>query len=284
LYSLGAEGDLKCFEAASGKVLWARNALAETRSGNLYYAMAASPLVVGELLIVTAGEPLAGDGRAVIAYDRLTGTVRWQSVSDKAAYMSPMLVTLADQRQLLVTLAKRAVGLAVADGRELWTFPWELSYDNNIAQPVLLGSGRFLLSAGYGKGCAAVEIQRTGERFEAREVWRNRNLKTKFSSAVLHEGFIYGLDEDILVCLDDATGERRWKEGRYGYGQLLLAGGHLIILCGDGDLALVEAKPDRHAEVARVPALKGKSWNHPALAHGRLLIRNAVEMACYDLR
>jgi outer membrane protein assembly factor BamB len=284
LYSLGAEGDLKCFDAASGKLLWERNALADTRSENLYYAMAASPLVAGELLIVTTGEPRASDGRAVIAYDRLSGEVRWQAVGDKAAYMSPMLVTLAGRPQLLVTLARRAAGLALEDGRELWTFPWQVSYDNNIAQPVLLGGNRLLLSAGYGKGCAAVEVQRQGDRLAASEVWRNRNLKTKFTSAVFHEGYLYGLDEDILVCLDATTGERRWKNGRYGYGQLLLASGQLLILCGDGDLALVRAMPQRHEERGRFPALKGKTWNQPALAHGRLLIRNAVEMACYDLR
>ncbi|MBI3877826.1 MAG: alcohol dehydrogenase, partial [Verrucomicrobia bacterium] len=79
------------------------------------------------------------------------------------------------------------------------------------------------------------------------------------------------------------TGERKWKDGRYGYGQLVLASGHLVILCGDGDLALVKATPEKHEELARVPGIKGKTWNHPALADGKLLVRNSVEMACFDL-
>jgi outer membrane protein assembly factor BamB len=109
-------------------------------------------------------------------------------------------------------------------------------------------------------------------------------LKNKFTSSVLFEGHIFGLDEDILVCLDAATGERKWKDGRYGYGQLLLANGHLVILGGDGELALVKASSERRIEVARFPALRGKTWNHPAIADGRLFVRNAVEMACFDLR
>jgi outer membrane protein assembly factor BamB len=108
-------------------------------------------------------------------------------------------------------------------------------------------------------------------------------MKNKFTSSVLWEGHLYGLDESILVCLDAETGERKWKDGRYGYGQLLLADGHLIILAGDGDLALVKATPERHMELARFPAIAGKTWNHPALAGGRLFVRNSAEMACFDL-
>lgn len=126
-------------------------------------------------------------------------------------------------------------------------------------------------------------MSRSGSGFAAQELWRNKQLKNKFTCSVLWQGHAYGLDEDILVCLDAATGERKWKDGRYGYGQVLLADGHLIILCGNGDLALVKATPERHEELARIPAIKGKTWNHPALAHGRLLVRNAIEMACFDL-
>ncbi len=108
-------------------------------------------------------------------------------------------------------------------------------------------------------------------------------MKNRFASSVLHEGYIYGLDESILACIDAATGELQWKGGRYGYGQLLLAGDHLVVLTEDGELVLVYATPDGHDEVARSAALDGKSWNVPALAEGRLLVRNAREMAAFDL-
>jgi outer membrane protein assembly factor BamB len=101
---------------------------------------------------------------------------------------------------------------------------------------------------------------------------------------VLHEGFIYGLDESILACIDAATGDLKWKGGRYGYGQVVLASGHLIVLTEDGDLALVRATPERHEELARFRAIDGKTWNHPALDNGVLLVRNLREMAAFDLR
>jgi outer membrane protein assembly factor BamB len=108
-------------------------------------------------------------------------------------------------------------------------------------------------------------------------------MKNKFTSSVFSDGFIYGLDEDILTCLDASTGERKWKDGRYGYGQVVVASSHLIILCGNGDLALVKATPERQIEVARFSAINGKTWNHPAIGNGRLLVRNGAEMACFDL-
>ena len=140
-----------------------------------------------------------------------------------------------------------------------------------------------MLSAGYFTGCTGVEVVRTETAFTARELWRNKSLRNKFTSSVLHDGCIYGLDEDNLVCLDAATGARQWKGGRYGYGQALLASGCLVVLCGDGQLALVRATPARHEELARFPAIRGKTWNHPALAGGWLLVRNAAEMACFEV-
>jgi outer membrane protein assembly factor BamB len=286
VYALGAAGDLRCLAATNGLLLWARNILTENRASNLYYGTASSPLIVDEKVIVLGGE----GARSVLAYHKVTGAPVWQALPDKQGYMSPMLVTLAGRRQVLITTGTRAVGLAPEDGALLWSFDWPVSYDINAAQPLVLGSNRFLISAGYGVGCAGVEVTPTGAGFTAHAVWRNRNLKNKFTSSVLWEGYIYGLDEDILTCLDAATGERQWKDGRYGYGQVLLAAGrpagqagHLIVLSGSGELALVKATPERHLELARFPAITGKTWNHPALAGGKLLVRNAVEMACFDV-
>jgi outer membrane protein assembly factor BamB len=140
-----------------------------------------------------------------------------------------------------------------------------------------------LLSAGYFTGCAAIEITRTDSGFTARTVWQNKNLKNKFASSVFWQGHVYGLDEDILTCLDAETGQRNWKDGHYGYGQLLLASGHLVVLSGEGDLALVKATPDRFQEIARFSAIHGKTWNHPAIADGKLFVRNAAEMACFEI-
>jgi len=101
---------------------------------------------------------------------------------------------------------------------------------------------------------------------------------------VHHDGFIYGLDQGILACIDAVSGELKWKGGRYGQGQVLLASGHLVITTDDGDVVLVRATPAGHQEVEKTPAVEGRTWNHPALADGFLLVRNSAQMAAVDLR
>ena len=281
VYALGATGELRALDAASGRLLWRTNIIDENGATNLDWGMAASPLVVGETVVVLPGGP---NGHSVVAYSRRTGKRVWSALGDKQAYSSPMLVTLDGVPQIIVFAATRLMGLSPDRGELLWDYPWQTPFDINAGQPLLVGDNRIFLSSGYGTGAAVIELTRDGPRFSVREVWRNNRMKNQFTSSVLHEGFVYGLDEAILACLDVATGQLRWKGGRYGYGQVLLANGHLIVLAENGDLALVRATPERHEELARFPVLNGKTWNHPAMADGRLLIRNLAEMAAFDLR
>jgi outer membrane protein assembly factor BamB len=241
--------------------------------------MSASPLIVDDKVVVLPGGSF---GKSVVAYNKLTGAPVWKALDDEASYTSPMLVTLAGRRQILVVTMSRAVGLA-ENGALLWEYPWRNGSGINVAQPIVTGPNRFFISAGYGKGAALVEVTGTGKTFAARTVWENNSMKNKFNSSVLHNGYIYGLDEGILTCVDVATGERKWKGGRYGYGQLLLAGDHLIVITESGELVLVRAAPDQHTEVAKFQAIEGKTWNVPAISNNRLLVRNQTEMACYSL-
>jgi len=281
VYALGGTGELRALDDTKGRVIWQTNILDDNGARNLEWGMAASPLVVDDTLIVLPG---GSNGRSVVAYDRRTGARAWSALDDQQAYSSPMLVTLAGVRQILVFSATRLMGLSPGRGDVLWDYPWRTDFGINASQPLLLGDDRVFLSTGYGTGAAVVEVSATDSRFSVREVWRNNRMKNSFTSSVLHEGFVYGLDESILACMDAATGELRWKGGRYGHGQVLLANGHLIVLTEDGDLALVRAAPERHEEIVRFPALSGKTWNHPAIAGGYLLIRNLAEMAAFDLR
>jgi outer membrane protein assembly factor BamB len=139
------------------------------------------------------------------------------------------------------------------------------------------------ISSAYDKGSALFEILRNGDEFSTRTRWQNRRLKAKFSSVVTHRGYVYGLDNAILTCLDLATGRRQWKGGHYGYGQLILAGEHLLVQLESGEVALVEASPRAFREVARLEALAERTWNHPVVAGRFLLVRNDREAACFAL-
>ena len=228
-------------------------------------------------MIVTPGGP---SGQSVVAYNKLTGEPVWKALDDKQAYTSPMLVTLAGKRQILMVSASRVAGLAVENGSVLWEFPWTTEYGLNSSQPLVIGGNRVFISAGYDHGAALLEVGASG----VKQIWANKKMKNKFSSSVLYEGNIYGLDEAILACIDAATGELKWKGGRYGYGQVLLAGSHLIVTTEGGEVVLVKATPESHQELARFQAVSGKTWNVPAISDGRLLVRNTTEMACFRIQ
>ncbi|HLA11464.1 MAG TPA: PQQ-binding-like beta-propeller repeat protein [Pyrinomonadaceae bacterium] len=280
IYALGATGELRCLDARNGAVIWGKNILRDNGASNLPWAMAASPLVVDDKVIVLPG---GSAGSSVVAYNKTTGAPVWKALNDRQGYVSPMLVSLAGRRQVIIVSSTRIVGLAPEDGAVLWSHPWDTDMGINVSQPVVVDANRFFVSSGYGKGAALVEIGKNGNSFSARTLWENINMKNKFNSSVLHQGHVYGLDEGILTCVDVNTGERKWKGGRYGYGQVILASGHLIVMSDTGDLVLVRATPEQHTEVARFTALQGKSWNYPAIAGGRLLVRNATEMAAYNI-
>lgn len=281
VYALGAMGELRSLEEATGRTVWRTNILEDAGARNLQWGMAAAPLIVDNTVIVLPG---GRNGQSVVAYDRKSGRRAWAALDDQAAYSSPMLVAIDGVRQILVFSATRLVGITPERGDVLWEYPWKTNYDVNAAQPLRIGDNRILVSSGYGAGAAVIELTRAAAGFSVREVWRNIRMKNQFTSSVLHDGFIYGLDESILACLDAATGTLKWKGGRYGYGQVMLASGHLIVVTEDGELVLVRASPDSHQELARFPALDGKTWNHPAMSDGYLLVRNINEMAAFDVR
>ena len=280
IYALGATGELRCLDASNGSVIWGKNILSDNGADNLAWAMAASPLIVDDKVIVLPG---GTSGKSVVAYNKNTGAPVWKVLNDTQAYVSPMLMELAGRRQIVVVSSSRVVGLVPENGKLLWSYDWDTNSGINVSQPIAVSQNRFFISSGYGKGAALVEVKGSGDNFTATTIWENSMMKNKFNSSVLHNGYVYGLDEGILSCLDVNTGERKWKEGRFGYGQVLLADGHLIITSDQGELALVKATPTKYTEVARFEALKGQTWNYPAIAGGRLLVRNSSEMAAYDI-
>jgi outer membrane protein assembly factor BamB len=280
LYALGGTGELRCLDAKTGKVIWGKNIITDNGATNLQWGMAAAPLIVDDKVVV---QPGGKSNKSFAAYNKNTGAVVWRSLSDTQAYVSPMLATLAGKPQILAVTANRIVGLNPADGALLWDYPWDTQMGINCSQPIPVSDNRFFISAGYGKGAALVEVTDNGGKLAARKLWENNNMKNKFNSSVIQNGYAYGLDEGILTCIDVQSGDRKWKGGRYGYGQILLASDHLIIISEQGELALVKATPDKFEEVTKFQAIQGKTWNYPALAGGRLLVRNGNEMACFNI-
>ncbi len=281
VYALGATGILDCLDAATGKLVWSRNTLKENGLPNLVFGKTCSPLVFDHLVVITGGLTNAS---TLLAYNRNDGSPLWRAGTDKASFSSPTLATLCGKRQIVSVNAGTVTGHDPADGRILWEYRWAGDNWPKCAQPVVLDGDRIFLSASFNAGCALLQIKAQADgRLSVTENWKSRIMKSEFSNLVARDGFLYGLDDGILACVDLATGERKWKDGRYGHSQVLLVGGVLLVQTEPGPVVLVEANPSAYREIAKINALSSKTWNVPALAGEFLLLRNDQEAVCYRL-
>jgi outer membrane protein assembly factor BamB len=276
--TMGATGLLQCLELATGRVIWQRDILADTGTKCPAWGVACSPLVTNDLVIVTPGDR----EHSLAAYRLEDGQPAWSAGDAGAGYSSPQLVTLAGVPQFLVFNQEGVAGHAAVDGRSLWTYPWPPSAQH-VSDPRVVAPNRFVVSSGYGAGVDLVELTREGESWKTSRIWHSMRLKSKFGSLVVREGFLYGLDDGRLTCIDLANGDAKWKGERTGHGQVLLAGDVLLVTAENGDVLLVEAAPQAARELGRFNTLSGKMWNPPALAPPFLIVRTERETACYRL-
>ena len=279
VYTLGATGILNVLDAGNGAVVWSRNAASDVHVKVPMWGISSSPLVVEDAVIVAAGGKLA-------AYDVATGNPRWSGPGSGFSYSSPHLATVDGVKQVLFISGPGTTSVEPATGRVLWEHSWP---GGAIVQPALTEDGGVLvnnISMNGGVGIRRLEIAHNGGGWTAAARWTSTGLKPYFNDFVVHKGHAFGFDGNILSCIDLQDGTRKWKGGRYGNGQLVLLADQdlLLVLSEEGELALVSAIPDQFTEVAApVPAIEGKTWNHPVVVRDVLLVRNDHEMAAFRL-
>ena len=295
VYTTGATGWLHAIEGPTGKVLWRKNVLDDlgidfdAHVAAVSWGRAGSPLVTESLVIVPGGGPLGGEsGGAVslVAYDRTTGAAVWRGGDEQISYVSPALATIGGSEVVLTVNEASVAAYDPLDGRELWSFPWagHSNSDATCSQPHVLADDRIFISKGYGIGAAVFEPEAGSEPLRFKQAWsRPSLLKTKFTNVVIHDGHAYGLSDGILECVRLADGQKAWKGGRYGQGQVLRVGDLLLVQAESGEVVLVDCVPERHVVRGRLAVLAGQTWNNPAVVGDRLLVRNAEEAACYEL-
>ena len=276
VYTFGATGILNVLDAATGRLVWSRDVAADSSTKVPDWGFASSPLVVGDVVIVAAAGKL-------VAYDLGSGAPRWSVPGDDAGYSSPHLSTIHGVPQILLVSGGGVVSVA----------PRMVSGSGNtpcdrvapIVQPAMTADGDVLIGNGDARGTHRIAITHEAGGWTAKERWMSIFLKPFFNDFVVHNGYAYGFDGAILACVDLADGTRKWKGGRYGNGQLILLPEQdvLVVLSEEGELALVAASNDKFTELARRPAIEGKTWNHPVLVGDVLLVRNGQEMAAFRL-
>ncbi len=275
VYTFGGTGILNALEAGDGKVVWSRNVAAETNTKVPMWGFSSSPLVVDDVVIVAASG-------ALIAFDLNTGDPRWVGPAGGEGYSSPHLLTIDGVEQIVQLSGDGATGVTPADGTLLWEHPWP-GYP--IVQPALTADGDLLISVGEKSGIRRIAIALEPGGWTIKERWTSIQLKPYFNDFVVHDGHAFGFAGRSLACIDLKNGQRKWKGTRYGSGQLVLLAEQdlLLVLMEKGELALVVATPEQFKEIARFPAIEGKTWNHPVVAGNTLLVRNSQEMAAFRL-
>lgn len=279
VYALGATGTMNVLDEGTGSVVWSRNAVSDTGAKIPGWGISGSPLVVGDLVIVAASGNL-------VAYDLATGKPRWLGPGGSNSYSSPQLVTIDGVQQIVLMSSTGATSVALADGKLLWNYSWPS--DTRIMQPAVIADGDLMISVGDGMGGSGmrrIAVKQGSSGWTTEERWTSEDLISSFNDFVIHKGHAFGFDYGTVACIDLKDGKRKWKGARYGYGQLVLLPDQdvLLVLSEKGELALVKASPDQFTELARFPAIEGKTWNHPVLVGDVLLVRNDHEMAAFRL-
>jgi len=280
LYTLGSLGQVLCLNAETGEKIWSCNLVADYGARPPGWMLAISPVIDGEKVIFCTGSTKGG----VLALNKDTGRLIWQGGgTDKPGYAAPVIATLQGIKQYVVFSGTSLNGVEAETGKLLWTFPWRTDCDVNAAMPIV-GENFIFITSNYYRGCALVEITPEGPV----KRWENKNMHSHFSSPVALGNFIYGTsDPGRLVCLDPwDNGKIRWQQKGFGKGGLMAIDGVLLVLDGaNGALAMVQVSPDGYQELGRFTPLGGSfSWTAPVVANGKLLVRNKIALACFDLK
>jgi outer membrane protein assembly factor BamB len=274
VYTLGTSAVLSAFDEKTGALKWRRDWSKEIDTSKMFTGTAMSPLIDSGLLIVHIGDDGEGAFRAL---DPATGAEKWTLPGHGPGYASPIVTTAGGTRHLVTMTDKAVVGVAIADGRQLWQIPFPDEWNENIVTPVLAGD--VLVVSGTRKGTFGYQIARGGSGLTATELWHNTDVPMYMSSPVADGHFLYGFSnrrKGQLFCLDTRSGKVLWAtEGRAGANAALQnAGPHLIVLNTEGDLIVVRRTPEKYDEVRRYKVADSQTWAQPVVLKNGVVVRS----------
>lgn len=282
IYALGGTGLLNCLDAATGTVIWKTDIKDASDAKVPTWAFASSPLVADGLVVVYAG----GDaGKGLLAYREASGAVVWSAPAGASSYSSPQLASLCGAPQCLMLHDGGMTAVDLATGKKLWETGQPMKGSPRTAQPRLIAGNKLMVASLNGMGCSLIDVSKKGDQWVVANGWESKAIKPEFPDFVVHKGYAYGFDMGLFCCVNLTDGQRCWKDGRYGRGEVMLLADQdlLLVSTETGELVLLAADPAAHRELGRFQAVEGKTWNHPVVRGSRVCLRNAQEMACYNL-
>lgn len=282
VYSLGASGKLNCLDAATGKSIWVADIIKDSGAKIPQWGFASSPLISHGLVSVFAGGP---EGKGVVAYGIDSGKLVWAAGEGSHSYCSTQTATIGGVEQILVTSDVGIAAFEPDNGQVLWQHKWPVQ-QARVVQPAVLNDTDVLLGTGMGGGTRRLSVRYEGPDWSIKELWTTKAIKPYYNDLVIDGDYLYGFDGNIFMCVGLTDGKMQWRARGYGNGQVLLLIDDeiLVVLTEQGEVVLVEAQTAQHTERGRFKAIEGKTWNHPVIAHDKLIVRNAEEIACFELK
>ena len=306
VFAVGAVGNLVCLNGTDGSVVWQQDLntilgirLSEVEDSDgfktqfeentrLAWGRSGAPLIVDETVVVAGGGPEGKTRATLLAFDLKTGELKWKGGDAMIAYGSPVLTIVAGQRQILLTCESQALGFNPASGEILWSHARPGESDNyaNTSQITVLSETDVLTTKGYPDGGGErIHLEQRDGQLIAASVWNSpKVLKTKLTSPVIHDDYAYSLSNGFMECARLSDGTQMWKRrGRFGHGQMLIAGKFILLHSESGELFLLEATPDEYRELGSLKTIDGVCWNTLCLTGNKLLVRSEIEAACIEI-
>lgn len=279
VYALDTNGEFVCLSADKGEKIYQQNILTMANAPNIKWGMAQSPFIVDDIVYFNPG----GKGAAFMALEKKSGDVVWKSGDAIAGYSTPVRATIGGIDQLVFAAGKEIVGVQRSDGKILWSYPWETSYNVNAASPIVVGDMVFV-SSGYKHGAILIKVDPA--KRSADKVWENKTIQAHFGTPVLIDGYLYGYKEQDLTCVDFKTGQDKWvDEEAPGKGQITIADGLAYILGEEGEMILAELSPSGCKKISSMRiSPSADRWAPLTIANGRLYMRDDKQIYCLDIK
>lgn len=287
LYTLGVNAVLSCFDAMTGELKWQRD-LGKPDTSKMFCGTAISPLIDGGNVIVYTGDDIRGG--AMVALDAASGKENWRWSGEGPGYASPIIATFEGVRQIVTMTDKSVIGISAKDGLLLWRLDWPDEWNENIVTPLLIQTPykNSLILSGVRKGTMAVQVIKTGGKWETKQLWHNRELTMYMNSPVLDGEHFFGMTnkrKGSLFCAEAATGKVLWStEGREGANAAILHTKDLLfILNNDGGLIVAKKNPNRYEQLAKYSVADSATYAHPVIFGKQILIKDDASIALLSL-
>ena len=292
VYTCSGFGDLACFDATIGKMIWSYKASELNKGTYGSWGIAESLLIDGNKIYFSPGGPET----MTLALNKTTGTILWKSVSlnDKPGYVSPILINYAGRKMIVNFSLGHVFGVDASNGEILWKVSHAQSSDHDDlikCTTPLYKEGMVYVTGGYNTGGMMVRIADDGK--SAKVEWTDATLDNHHGGVVLVNGFIYGSNwlnngDGNWCCIDWKSGKKMWEEHWNGKGSIISADDMLYIYEErKGNVGLLKVNPGKFDLVSSFTVTQGNAgpfWAHPVIHNGILYLRHTNALLAYDIK